>query len=522
MATEPETREDDESRTADAGPEPPRSKRTSPRPLLLRLHFYAGLLVAPFLFVAAFSGMLYAASIQVEKFVYDHELNVPVGEEHLPIDEQIAAARAEFPERTVNAVRPASEEGTTTRVLLDAPELGPSQQLAIFVDPYTAEVRGDLAAYGSSSALPFRWWIDELHRNLHLGEFGRHYSELAASWLGVIALVGIVLWIGQRRTRRRVRRTLLPERGLKGRRATLTWHGTIGLWVALVLCFLSVTGLTWSQHAGEHITQLRGEMSWQTPAVDTSPPGAGDSSGHSTHGGRDDGEDHGDHGEHSEHGDHSEHGAHGQDEAHSQEITAGQALESGRSVGLRDPVEIVYPTEPGAAFAVKEVQAQWPTQVDAVAVDPTTGEITDTVRFDDYSVVAKLARWGVDGHMGLLFGLPNQLVLIGVALSLMTLIVLGYRMWWLRRPTRGGALTWGRPPRRGAWRGAPWAVLLPLLAVAAVLGWYVPLLGLSLLAFLTVDAALGLLHHRRGAARKPAPAEAGESATAEGERPGGP
>ncbi|CCQ18212.1 PepSY-associated TM helix domain-containing protein [Rhodococcus sp. IEGM 1401] len=62
----------------------------------------------------------------------------------------------------------------------------------VFVDPYTAQVRGELTTFGEW--LPVRAWIDELHRNLHLGDLGRNYSELAASWLWVVALGGLVLW----------------------------------------------------------------------------------------------------------------------------------------------------------------------------------------------------------------------------------------------------------------------------------------------------------------------------------------
>ena len=42
--------------------------------------------------------------------------------------------------------------------------------------------------------MPLRAWFDELHRTLHLGAIGRNYSELAASWLWVISLGGLVLW----------------------------------------------------------------------------------------------------------------------------------------------------------------------------------------------------------------------------------------------------------------------------------------------------------------------------------------
>ena len=75
------------------------------------------------------------------------------------------------------------------------PALGESESRAIFINPANAEVRGDLTVYGTSGVLPSGTWIDQLHRNLHLGDAGRYYSELAASWLWVIALAGLALWL---------------------------------------------------------------------------------------------------------------------------------------------------------------------------------------------------------------------------------------------------------------------------------------------------------------------------------------
>lgn len=76
------------------------------RPLALRLHFFAGLLVAPLLLVTAMSGLLYALSVQAEKIVYRDELtvSVPAQGERLPLDQQVDAARAERPELDVTAV----------------------------------------------------------------------------------------------------------------------------------------------------------------------------------------------------------------------------------------------------------------------------------------------------------------------------------------------------------------------------------------------------------------------------------
>ncbi|MFD6072914.1 PepSY domain-containing protein, partial [Amycolatopsis lurida] len=47
---------------------PPRA--TGWRGLFLRLHFYAGVLVGPFVLIAALTGVLYAATPQLESWIY--------------------------------------------------------------------------------------------------------------------------------------------------------------------------------------------------------------------------------------------------------------------------------------------------------------------------------------------------------------------------------------------------------------------------------------------------------------------
>jgi uncharacterized iron-regulated membrane protein len=436
------------------------------RPLILRLHFYAGVFVAPFLLVAAATGFLYAGAFQAEKIVYAHELTVPVGDEKLPISEQVAAARKAHPEGAVSAVRPSPEDDATTRVMLSGVKgVDADHTLAVFVDPYTAEVRGALEQYGSTGALPLRTWIDELHRDLHLGENGRLYSELAASWLWVIAGGGVVLWFSRRRALRKVR-------GTSGRRRTLGLHGTVGVWAAVGFFFLSATGLTWSAYAGANIDELRTSLGQATPSVSASTGG-----------------DHGGHGGAAGAGGSGEHG-----------VGLDKVLAAARAEGLGNPVEIVPPADDSSAYVVRQVQRSWPTKQDAVAIDPSTGQVTDVLRFDDHPVLAKLTRWGIDLHTGVLFGLVNQMALMLLALSLIVLILWGYRMWW----QRGRGSAFGRPVPRGAWQQVPPQILVPLVAVVAVVGYFVPLLGISLAAFIVVDVALGEVAHRRG---KRTPAE---------------
>ena len=458
-------------------------------PLLRRLHFYAGILVGPFILIAALTGAAYAISPTLEKLVYAAQLSVPATDDPLPLADQIDAANTVIAgsDSTLSAVRPAPEPGDTTRVMYSDPSLGESESRAIFVDPATAEVVGDLAVYGTSGALPLRTWIDQMHRSLHLGDVGRFYSELAASWMGIVAAAGIALWILRARRTRKPLAMLRPSRKHKGLRRTFSWHASVGIWAAIGMLFLSATGITWSQLGGDNVTKLRAALSWETPAVSTELGGASTTSEHAHHGGSSS----------------AEAAGSAADHAAIDPADFDMMLSMGHDVNIDTGlVEIRPPADDHSAWVVQEIQRSFPTKVDAVAFDPTTMEVTDRVDFADYSVPAKLARWGIDVHMGSMFGLANQIVLVALALGIASMVVWGYVMWWQRRPKRGpvarfGAARVGRAPARGALNEAPWWGLAAVALGANAIGLFLPLVGISLAVFVVIDVLLGVRARRR-------------------------
>jgi uncharacterized iron-regulated membrane protein len=170
------------------------------------------------------------------------------------------------------------------------------------------------------------------------------------------------------------------------------------------------------------------------------------------------------------------------------------------AAGLGGPIEASPPADEASAWTVTQIDNRWPVHKDQLAIDPRTGSVTARQRFTDYPLLAELSSPGIQAHMGLLFGPINQLALAGTAIGLLTMILWGYRMWWQRRPTRADRrLTLGRPPARGTWQGLPPTVLIPAVVVVAAVGWALPMLGVSLLGFLVVDAVAGRRRGRRSA-----------------------
>ncbi|WP_269935848.1 PepSY-associated TM helix domain-containing protein [Serratia liquefaciens] len=435
-------------------------------PLAMRIHFYIGLFVGPFLLIAALSGIFYALTPQIESRLYAPQLYNDSTGPVLPLKQQIMAAQAIAPSKaSLSAVRPSPAEGENTRVLFNVAGLQASERLAVFVDPVTAQTHGVMTVYGTSGVLPLRTWLDQFHRSLLLGDVGRNYSELAASWLGIAALGGLILW-GARR-----RKKLTRQRG--GLRRL---HEKSGVLLLVGLLFFSATGLTWSQWAGENISVLRHQFGWATPSLSTAINGQDAAPA----------------------GDHAEHHGHIMVRAKPPQDGAmyDRALAGARQAGIDAArVEIKQPAMAGQAWTVMEIDRRWPTQVDAVAIDPVTLVITDRVSFEQYPLAAKLTRWGIDLHMGVLFGLVNELVLVVFAAGLVAMVVMGYLMWWRGRPTRVV-----RKPARSPFmllRKTPKGPLLLIVCLTLLLGFCLPVMGVSLLLFLLCDLLWCLASRRR-------------------------
>ena len=164
---------------------PAASPRGAMLNLIRRLHFYIGLLVAPFILVAALTGTLYVLTPQLEEALYrDALFTEPHGQARSLADQIAAARRAVGDEARIYAVRPAPGAMDTTRVQFASADLGASESRALFVDPYTPGDQGRYDGVRHLRRTAAAHWLDKLHSSLLLGDLGRNYSELAASAVG--------------------------------------------------------------------------------------------------------------------------------------------------------------------------------------------------------------------------------------------------------------------------------------------------------------------------------------------------
>lgn len=421
-------------------------RRATPYRAVWRWHFYAGLFSAPVLVILAITGALY---------LFDHELDGWLNRDLARVEavgsartlaEQEAAVVAAHPDATLRHVLLPRGPGQATRFAIRRAD---GSQADVFVDPYTASVRGE-----TDSTWALMNVVRDLHGNLMTGEIGSHVVELTACWTLVMLLTGLYLWWP--RSWRAA--AFVPRSGTSGRAFLRDWHAIPAMFNAVLVLFLVLTGLPWSAFWGAQFAKLGERVPFIAPSPNFTmgpPPALAGIPWSVQH--------HGTPG-----GSHVEHARIG---------VVGPALQRIDTGTLGPGVKIGYPAEPGGVFLVSYVPAKAEHQR-TLYVDPGDGTVLGDVGWRDYSPTAKVIEWGVMTHMGRQYGLGNQLAGLAVCLVIVGSVVAGLLLWWKRRP-----------PGRLAAPEVKDGDRLPrfILVTLVTLGVLFPLLGATLLVVALLD-----------------------------------
>ena len=444
-----------------------------------RWHFWAGLIVAPFLLVLSATGAIYLFNDELNDTIYPELRFVPASTARAPVSVMIRAALRAHPGAVSRVDLPA--EAGRSAVVFVRPHAG--EPLRVHVDPATAHVLGSLVYERTLVG-----FADEMHGSLMVGTMGDRVVELAACWALVLIATGLFLWWP--RGRWRGAGVLWPRLGGRGRRFWRDFHGPVGVWTAALIAFLIVTGLPWAGVQGRVLQAASAAAGWGYPAsfrthntpasipmkaalgetpwtLETAPMpqsqvGADVSAQR---------------GVASEHGGHSGHEAPAPTDDAAAIAGVDRVTTLLSRAGLAGGYRLFLPDGAAGVYTACTYPDR-PEGQRTIWIDRYSfRRIGPEVRFADYGWVGRATELGVQIHMGNYFGRANQIMMLVPCIGIWLLVVSGVLMWWKRRPS--GRI--GAPP---ALSGARVGGLLATLVVAGVA---LPLFGASLLALAVAD-----------------------------------
>jgi len=433
-----------------------------------RWHFYAGLIVAPFLVILAVSGlvMLFVTGVAPE---YGDWLKVTPQARQLTVTQQVDKALAAHPGgRLGKYVTPwGPDYPALVRVDLD------SGNRMLALDPHDGAILRDVAEAGT-----WNEFMTNVHGELLVGGNGGpgdYVVETAASLGITLLLTGLYLWWP--RNGRGLGVALKPDLALRGRALWRSLHQTLGAWMSVVLLFFLLSGLAWAGVWGGKMMQA-----WSTfPAEKWDNVPLSDKAHASMN-----------HGATKEvpwtleqtllpkSG--STAGIEGLPDG--VPVNAESLAALGRALGITGRFQIAAPADEAGVWTLSQDSMSYdstnPTADRTVHVDQYTGRILADVRFADYPVFGKLMAVGIALHEGQL-GWWNVALNALFCLAVIFACVSGVVMWWLRRPVgRIGVPAYPRDFRLG----------FGMALIALAVGLAFPLGGAAILALAILDFLL--------------------------------
>jgi uncharacterized iron-regulated membrane protein len=416
-----------------------------------RWHFYAGLLVLPFMILLATTGGLYLFKDEINGLIYRHDLTVaPADSAPLAAGELIEKATAAVPGTAVRYVPPVGP-ASSVEVGVATPDRG---TISVYVDPYRGTVLGTVA---DASKLMFV--IKKIHSLEYFGWLTNRIIEIVAGWALVLVITGFYLWWPRNRLAGVWTMRLKPGKRVLWR----DLHAVSGAYVGLLIFFLAFTGLPWSGFWGAKINQFVDANGFGYPpeywqSVPKSPLPMG----------------------------HEMHQVNWSLESAPMPestdmgmapIGIDKALAIFDRLGVTKGYSVDLPSGPEGVYSAS-VFPDRVAQERVVHLDQYTGKPLFDGGFAALGVGAKAIEWGISVHQGQEYGRFNQFLMLAGCLAIVLMSASALVMWWKRRPQ--GSLGAPRPP-------ANYRVAKGVLAIAVAIGAIFPLVGASLLVMLAID-----------------------------------
>lgn len=432
---------------------------------LWRWHFYAGLLVMPFLLALSASGLLMLLSKPVDSWLIKDMTQVSVEGEALPASTLLATVKEAFPESRVKLYIPPSEPVQSAQFSLVSHHAGAhgghgAPSTTAFVNPYNGEILG---TYDPSVNIYSA--IKTFHGKLYLGDLGDSLIEIAAGLAVLMVLSGIYLAF-----QRQSWRDMVPRARLSSRTDWRRLHGFIGLVLAVPLLFFLLSGMSWTNIWGGKLVQAWSSVpstSFVAPATETTH----ESMNH-------------------EGMDHVpwtlEQTAMPQSDIAPEEPRAldlDEVTQIAREQGF-ERFRVHLPADGTGVWTLSATTMAGdltnPLQERTLHLDRYSGDVLGDIRFADYPLMGKAMTAGIPLHQGDL-GLWNLITNLVLCALVILLIVGGTVMWWKRRPQKSRIIA---PPP--AHPNANKTVVVLMLVVALLF----PLSAAAMALIIAIDLML--------------------------------
>lgn len=439
-----------------------------------RWHFFAGLLVLPFLLLLAITGALYLFKEEIDHAVYREWQQVTARGKPLPLSEVIRQVQAQTGGDVLQFTQPANT-ANSIRMIVRLPDGEPR---TAFADPYDGRVLG-MTRYGGAMQI-----VRKLHSLQYFGPRASWLIEITAGWSIILVGTGIFLWWprGDRGGVVSVRR---------GPRERVFWrdvHAVTGIFAAAVILFLAITGMPWSDVWGGKVQQWAAVKGLGRPAppADVVPEWMLEKTmRNGAHGGH-------------HHETAKPEGPWALEKAQPPEsgvadrapISVDEAIAALDRAGLRKPYGVTLPQGPRGAFAGTSSPARVE-DLRIVYIDQFDTRVLDDVGYARFGPAAKAIEWGIAVHQGQEYGWINRYLMLFGCIAIVIMVIAAAMMWWKRRP----AGTLGVPPQPADPR-----VVRGLLAIVIPVAAFYPLVGASLICAAVIDRTVILWRRRATAA----------------------
>lgn len=359
--------------------------RTIPaREWLFQIHLWLGIISGIYAIAIGISGsaLMFRQEINDARHAQYESVTPPGGRAFTPPDQWLDAIRksASPPNGIVNLEFPKSPQHAVKAVIYRRG--GPQH---FYVNPYTAEVTAQFNEGGVMR------WIDQFHSNFFLGRNGRLINGIGGLCLLTLALTGIFLWWpGPTLFKRR----LTIDTRASWKRINFDLHHAIGFWCLAGFSIISLSGayFTWPQVFRQTIDRFAAVTPQQQPPRIAPRPGT-------------------------------------------PRTTLVQMIAAAdQAFPHRPVVRAAVPLDGPQPVRLVKAGDGLPFHRTATSIllNPFTAEVLRVERYDQKTTGDRILAWIGPLHAGNFGGLPIQLLWFVLGLTMPTLFITGFLMWWLR------------------------------------------------------------------------------------------